>query len=55
MVDQRLLQAAFIDMRIRLDLEELHHIGIFDNLLIFRLWLCCLYLGGHRSLVLTGQ
>lgn len=55
MVDQRLLQLTLIYMGIRLNLQKLHHIGIFNDFLIFRLWFCLLDLRSHQGLVLTGQ
>ena len=54
MVNQRLFQFTLIHMSVRLNLQKLHHIGVFDDLLIFRLRLGGLYLGCNHRLVLTG-
>ena len=35
-VNQCLLQFSLIHMRIRLDLQELYYIGVFDDFFIFR-------------------
>lgn len=37
-VNQCLLQFSLIHMRIWLDLQELHYIGVFDDFFIFRFW-----------------
>ena len=55
MVDQGLLNIRFINVGVRLDLQELHDIRVFYRLFILGLRLAPLYLGGNRSLVLTGK
>ena len=55
MIDQRLLQFALMHISVRLNLQKLHHIRVFDNLLIFWLRLGGLYLSCNHRLVLTGQ
>lgn len=55
MVDESLLQIAFKHMGVGLDLQKFHHIGILNDLLILRLRLCGLDLGGNCRLVLAGQ
>ena len=47
-VNQCLLQFSLIHMRIRLDLQELHYIGVFDDFFIFRFRLRCLYLSSNK-------
>ena len=42
-------------MRIRLDLQELHYIGIFDDFFIFRFWLRRLYLSSDKRFILACQ
>ena len=49
-INQCLLQIAFKHMGVWLDLQELHNIGAFDDLLIFRLRLGGLNLSGNGGL-----
>ena len=54
-INQCLLQFSLIHMRIRLDLQKLHYIGVFDDLFIFRFRLRCLYLSSNKRFILACQ
>lgn len=54
-INKGLLQITLVDMGIRLNLQELHDVGVLDDLLVLRLGLAELNFCSDRRLIPAGQ